>query len=51
LNKQSSSNYQHPFEIIHREFALKNTLTSKSNPCTLCFARHCELVIVRLSSI
>ena len=37
---KSSSNYQQPFEIIHREFALKNMLTSKSNSCTLCCARY-----------
>ena len=33
---ESSSNYQQPFEIIHRQFAQKNTLTNKANRCTLC---------------
>ena len=37
---KSSSNYQQPFQIIHREFAHKKTLQNQSNRCSLCCARY-----------
>ena len=37
---RSSSNYQQPFQIIHREFAQKKTLRTQSNRCSLCCVRY-----------